>query len=393
MPAAETTTVLIVADDEPTTEAIRRELRGARACSVIEWVAGRRPCAGSIAAARPDVVVLVDSGTSASTLARIGDAAAALSETKLVLLTERMEPDWLAKASAAGADAAIGRTLQPGSLGAFLHEVAHGNAFHTFRSPAPRESKAEPRPGGQELVRARHVQHGGRSPMLVHSTADPRRDGLRSAADDLAGRAARTGFQRRSGVERSPEGDAIVARAVARAKEGDRDAIRYLYLRYSDNVYSYVRTILRDDHEAEDVTQHVFAKLITVISKYEQRTAPFAGWILRLAHNAAVDHLRGQRSAPAGEIFGENDRADEDADRSTCLREALSTLPEEQRRVVVLRHVVGLTPPEIAAEMGHSESSVHGLHHRGRRALQAELVRMEAGPVTARADAELPIAA
>ncbi len=229
--------------------------------------------------------------------------------------------------------------------------------------------------------------------MQLHSTVDPGRDGLRSAADDLAGRTARTGFQRKPGLERSPEGDVIVARAIARAKEGDRDGIRYLYLRFSDNVYSYVRAILRDDHEAEDVTQHVFAKLMTVISKYEQRTTPFAGWILRLAHNAAVDHLREQRTSPAGEIFGEDARMDENADRSTCLREALSTLPEEQRRVVVLRHVVGLTPPEIAAEMGHSESSVHGLHHRGRRALQAELVRMEAGPVTARPAAGLSIAA
>lgn len=229
--------------------------------------------------------------------------------------------------------------------------------------------------------------------MLLHSTLDPGRDGLRSAADDLARGAAKSGFQRRAGIQRSADGDAMVARAVARAKEGDGDAVRYLYLRFSDNVYSYVRTILRDDHEAEDVTQHVFAKLMTVISKYEQRSTPFAGWILRLAHNAAVDHLRGRRSVPAAEIFDVDERVDEDTDRGVTLREALSTLPEEQRRVVVLRHVVGLTPPEIAAEMGHSESSVHGLHHRGRRALKAELSRMDAGPVTAQPAAVLPIAA
>ena len=191
---------------------------------------------------------------------------------------------------------------------------------------------------------------------MMHDSATPGRDGLRAAADELA----------RSST-----------------KAGDRDAIRYLYLRYSDNVYSYVRTILRDDHEAEDLTQHVFAKLMTAISRYEQRTSPFAGWILRLAHNAAVDHLRARRAVPVAEIFGEDDHADYDAHRGVALREALSSLPEEQRRVVVLRHVVGLTPPEIAAETGHSESSVHGLHHRGRRALRGALVRMDAGPVTA----------
>jgi RNA polymerase sigma-70 factor, ECF subfamily len=220
--------------------------------------------------------------------------------------------------------------------------------------------------------------------MLPKRSTGPDRHGLRLAADHLAGGAAKAGFNRKAGVDGAGHADAIVARAVARAKEGDPEAIRYLYLRYSDNVYSYVRTILRDDHEAEDVTQHVFAKLITAIGKYEQRTTPFAGWILRLAHNAAIDHLRGgRRITPAEEIFGEDQRGDHDVERDACLREALSTLPQEQRRVVVLRHVVGLTPPEIAERTGHTESSVHGLHHRGRRALQNELRRLDAGPLTA----------
>jgi RNA polymerase sigma-70 factor (ECF subfamily) len=208
--------------------------------------------------------------------------------------------------------------------------------------------------------------------------------GLRSAADHLSGGTAKAGFSRKTEVDQAAHTDTMVAPAVARAKAGDPDAIRYLYLRYSDNVYSYVRAILRDDHEAEDVTQHVFAKLMTVISQYEQRSTPFAGWILRLAHNAAIDHLRKRRrTTPAEEIFGEEQHGDEDVERDACLRDALSTLPEEQRRVIVLRHVVGLTPPEIAERTGHSESSVHGLHHRGRRALQSELRRMEAVPVTA----------
>jgi RNA polymerase sigma-70 factor (ECF subfamily) len=224
--------------------------------------------------------------------------------------------------------------------------------------------------------------------MLTQRTTNSARNGLRSAADDLAGGTTKAGFNRSSGVDRTAHSDRMVMHAVARAKEGDPDALRYLYLRYADNVYSYVRAILRDDHEAEDVTQHVFAKLMTVISKYEQRSVPFAGWILRLAHNAAIDHMRsGRRATPAEEIFGEDERAQDDLDRGACLREALSALPDEQRRVVVLRHVIGLTPPEIAAEMGHSESSVHGLHHRGRRALQAELKRMDVAPVTAPAPA------
>jgi RNA polymerase sigma-70 factor (ECF subfamily) len=198
-----------------------------------------------------------------------------------------------------------------------------------------------------------------------------------------AGRAEAT-LRPRAAAAESQEQRQRVNRAVARAKEGDREALRFLYLRYADNVFGYVRSILRDEHDAEDVTQHVFAKLMTVLGKYDERGVPFFAWLLRLSHNAAIDHLRSRRAMPATEIFGADERADDaEADRSRCLHEALATLPAEQRTVVVLRHVVGLTPGEIAARMGRTESSVHGLHHRGRRALQAELARSDSAPSTA----------
>ena len=152
------------------------------------------------------------------------------------------------------------------------------------------------------------------------------------------------------------------------------DALRLLYIRYSDNVYGYVRSIVRDDKEAEDLTQHVFMKLITVIVKYNDHGVPFSGWLLRLARNVALDHLRRRRPTPTEEVIGVDTHADEGArERARDLHAALATLPEEQRDVMIMRHVVGLTPPEIAEQMGRSESSIHGLHHRGRRALQQEL--------------------
>jgi RNA polymerase sigma-70 factor (ECF subfamily) len=52
---------------------------------------------------------------------------------------------------------------------------------------------------------------------------------------------------------------------------------------------------------------------------------------------------------------------------------ALERPPEDQREVLILRHLAGLTPVEIAATLEKSESSVHALHHRGRRTLQARL--------------------
>jgi RNA polymerase sigma-70 factor (ECF subfamily) len=193
----------------------------------------------------------------------------------------------------------------------------------------------------------------------------------------------RIGLRARTTLDESPESLREVRVAVAHAKEGDRDALRLLYVRYCENVYGYVRSIVRDEKEAEDLTQQVFLKLITAIGKYDDLGIPFSGWLLRLARNVALDHMRRRRATPAEEVFGVDVPAEDPApELARSLRTALAALPEEQRDVVVMRHFVGLTPPEIAAKMGRSESSIHGLHHRGRRALQQELVRLEAAPAT-----------
>ena len=193
----------------------------------------------------------------------------------------------------------------------------------------------------------------------------------------------RTGrFRRRATLDDS---DArVVDRAVARAKEGDEEALRFIYIRYADNVYGYVRSIVRDDYEAEDITQHVFAKLMTAIAKYERRSVPFSAWILRVARNAAMDHVRAQRTTPCEEVRGADETEDDEVhERARCLHDAFDALPDEQRSVLMLRHVVGLSPVEIAERLGRTEGSVHGLHHRGRRALQQELAGMGLSPATA----------
>jgi len=159
--------------------------------------------------------------------------------------------------------------------------------------------------------------------------------------------------------------------------------VRLLYVRYSDNVYGYVRSIVRDEKDAEDLTQQVFMKLMTVIGKYNDCGVPFSGWLLRLARNVALDHLRRRRPLPTDDVSGVHNHSDErDDERARDFYAALAALPNEQRSVMVMRHVVGLSPPEIAAELGRSESSIHGLHHRGRLALKRELMRLGSAPST-----------
>jgi RNA polymerase sigma-70 factor (ECF subfamily) len=176
----------------------------------------------------------------------------------------------------------------------------------------------------------------------------------------------------------------LVTHAVARAKEGDMSALHFLYVRFADDVCGYVRSIVRDAHEAEDITQNVFAKLMTAIHKYEQREVPFAAWILRVARNVALDHVRARRQIPFEEVRTDDEGHEQlGFERSQCLRDALRRLPEEQREVLVLRHLAGLSPCEIADRLGKTEGSIHGLHHRGRGALQEALRELEAAPVIA----------
>ena len=190
------------------------------------------------------------------------------------------------------------------------------------------------------------------------------------------------GFRSRTTLDESPETLNRTRLAVARAKEGDREALRYLYVSYSHNIYGYVRSIVRDDHEAEDVTQHVFAKLMTTIVRYDDRGVPFFAWLLRFARNVAIDHLRANRLTPTETVLDPDASSGADLDRAQTVSDALATLPDEQREVVILRHVIGLTPGEIADRMGRTEGSIHGLHHRGRRALQRELERLDSAPFT-----------
>jgi RNA polymerase sigma-70 factor, ECF subfamily len=183
----------------------------------------------------------------------------------------------------------------------------------------------------------------------------------------------------------SRQGEGLVAVAVARAQEGDRSALQFLYIRYAKEVHRYITSIVGDHHEAEDITQAVFLKLIRVIGSYRQRDVPFAAWLRRVARNAALENLRSNRSVPVHELrIGEQSGEALRAERVRDLREALERLPYEQREILILRHLAGLSPPEIAKILDKTEAAIHGLHHRARNAFKDALRELEAMPLTKR---------
>ena len=170
---------------------------------------------------------------------------------------------------------------------------------------------------------------------------------------------------------------------IGRARRGESDAFGYLYRQYAPGVFTYVRRMLRNDYDAQDVTQQVFVKLATSLDKYDPHRADFSAWMLRMAHNAAVDQLRKQRltllTDPV-EVLPEAGQSDPDSGRS--LREAFQALSRPQRDVLLLREVVGLTPREVAARLGKTQAAVNTCHHRARLAAARSLISLGSTPAT-----------
>jgi DNA-binding NarL/FixJ family response regulator len=147
--------ILIVAENAPAAEAIRRALRYAPTCRVIGYVDGRQPCGAPVGQAGPDVVVIDELGSPGTVLTRVREVRGASPEAKIVLLTAEMEPGWLDQASAAGIDAAIAKTAHAASVGMLVREVAAGNVYHAFATVAAATTQVSP---ASEMLTARELE-------------------------------------------------------------------------------------------------------------------------------------------------------------------------------------------------------------------------------------------
>jgi RNA polymerase sigma-70 factor, ECF subfamily len=170
---------------------------------------------------------------------------------------------------------------------------------------------------------------------------------------------------------------------VDRAAGGDSTAFAELYRQCVPGVRRYVRGIIWDAWDAEDVTQEVFVKIFLGLSQYDASRASFAAWMLRIARNAAIDHLRRARARPSLASVDEQVALDEaGAHCGESLRDALDSLSHNEREVLVLRALGGLTPPELATRLNRTRGSVNTLYHRARVAARDTLAANAAGPST-----------
>lgn len=160
---------------------------------------------------------------------------------------------------------------------------------------------------------------------------------------------------------------------------GDADAARVLAARLMPRVLSYATRVLRDPAEAEDVAQEAMLRLWRVAPEWRQGEAKVSTWLYRVVANLCTDRLRRGRNVDIDSIAEPEDDAPgaearmQDAARLAALDGALQALPERQRQAVVLRHIEGLSNPEIADILEISTEAVESLTARGKRALALAL--------------------
>jgi RNA polymerase sigma-70 factor (ECF subfamily) len=155
---------------------------------------------------------------------------------------------------------------------------------------------------------------------------------------------------------------------VLAARRGDRGAFGELYRRFHRAVHGVVLSRV-PYADAADLVQETFAVALERLPQLADAAA-FPGWLMAIARNKAVDHMRAKK--PADELVEVAVPAPRSAEIAEVLG-ALRDLPEAYRETLILRLVEGLTGPEIADQTGLSPGSVRVNLHRGMKLLRERL--------------------
>ena len=173
---------------------------------------------------------------------------------------------------------------------------------------------------------------------------------------------------------------------VARAKAGDQQAFEQLVLDNQNRIYSLAVRLTGDKEEGADLAQEAFVKAWQGLPSFQGESS-FATWIYRLATNVCIDYLRKQkrRRQVESEVSLDDEelswtepadwsqdphRQLERSEQGRALARGLEALPEQQRQILVLRELSGLSYQEIAGKLDLDLGTVKSRIARARMALR-----------------------
>lgn len=172
---------------------------------------------------------------------------------------------------------------------------------------------------------------------------------------------------------------------LTRAREGSQDAFRALVERYTPRVFALVRNLVRNQSEAEDVTQEVFFKVYSKLQTFRADSA-FYTWVYRVAVNTATDHLKKKRQDRSLQVEDLGRLPVEDPgdtptegmgrkDLRSEIRKAMAELPPKFRTILVLRELEGMSYEDISQVLKCSKGTVESRLFRARARLKESLER------------------
>ncbi len=175
----------------------------------------------------------------------------------------------------------------------------------------------------------------------------------------------------------------VDAMTLARAQAGDMPAFAQLYETFGRPCFNLAMRILGNRSQAEDVVQEVFLKMFATIRSYRGE-APFGSWLKRMAVNATIDQLRGQRHGAGvdAETLSAQEPAPEGAGPAAAIDAwgLLQRLPPRTRAILVLHEFEGYTHTELAQMFGQSESYSKSILARALKRLGELVVARESAP-------------
>jgi RNA polymerase sigma-70 factor, ECF subfamily len=173
------------------------------------------------------------------------------------------------------------------------------------------------------------------------------------------------------------------ASIVSRLAAGELEAVAELYDRHAALVYGLARRILRNDADAEDIVQEVFAQAWRMAARYDRARGTVAGWLLVMTRTRSLDKLRRRQARPDSDPSALPDTLQAEtaaphdllisAEQAGVVREALNNLPAPQRTALELAYYEGLTQTEIAARLSEPLGTVKTRMRAALETLRARL--------------------
>ena len=165
------------------------------------------------------------------------------------------------------------------------------------------------------------------------------------------------------------------AELLARFAQGDRAAAQVLTARLAPVVYAQAFRMLGDRAEAEDITQDSLLRLWHAAPDWQAGQAKVTTWLYRVTSNLCIDKMRKSKRQSSDAVpempddGPDMERRLQDRARAQALRAALRDLPNRQKQAIILRHLEGLSNPDVAQIMQISVEAVESLMSRGKRSL------------------------